>query len=806
MAVVILTLESPAAVLLAGAVSSDRASAAAGLAALQAPLPSPLVVQLATGDLARAATLVHDLATPSTSAVAQVLFRAGEAAKVVRAEHGPGRVIYWGGNRDASDWTSRGFWQHVFQQLLVDEFAEDVPWLDVSPAAATVTSSVNAVVHVSGSGLGEGDYAAVLLARGDFNGAEFRAVPVQVTVAPPRFLAKSTTGVEDWLGRPLPGNGSITSPVFQVIHAGSNGTIDPPAADGAPGGDDQVLAVYPEDVSVGRIGAGYEFSPGEGRFAETFSHNMTTALLQRAVYVRAWDGPTFEASVAYGDSALYAMQLVPDEQHDFGTWTVNHVPGYPDGLAASQDLNGNCLPDGWEILNGLNAQQPVTALAPTSSQLEAYGSFGTGGSGLNFPARMFLTGKFLFVLDSKNNAMKVWNRTNGTYVLSYGGVGSAAGKFSQPLGLGKDPRGNRFAVADTGNNRIQIFTFDGDTGAITFERQVGAYGTGAGQFYSPNAVAIGPIGRLHVADSGNHRIQVLDDATGAFILQFGAYGLGVGQFRTPRGLCVDSLGIVVVADTENNRLQAFNGAGLALWQLGSIGTNASEFAKPRGVQVAADGRIFVADTDNHRIQLFSATRTHIASFGGLGSAPGQLRFPYDLMPVDGADEMYVVDTWNHRIVRMQYRVDADGDGMDDQWEAEHGLNPADPSDAWADSDGDGICNVGEFQAGTDPQNSDSDGDGVPDGKEMGAGGNPGALDAGMIWMTRIAQAPLAVRWTVEAGGVYQLQSTTNPVAGASWTNLPGVVVTAGVDGAIGYTNAPASGTPSFLRAVQINAP
>jgi uncharacterized repeat protein (TIGR02543 family) len=51
---------------------------------------------------------------------------------------------------------------------------------------------------------------------------------------------------------------------------------------------------------------------------------------------------------------------------------------------------------------------------------------------------------------------------------------------------------------------------------------------------------------------------------------------------------------------------------------------------------------------------------------------------------------------------VELAIDADEDGIPDDWETEHGLDPADPADALEDADGDGQSNREEHRAQTDP--------------------------------------------------------------------------------------------------------
>jgi len=85
-------------------------------------------------------------------------------------------------------------------------------------------------------------------------------------------------------------------------------------------------------------------------------------------------------------------------------------------------------------------------------------------------------------------------------------------------------------------------------------------------------------------------------------------------------------------------------------------------------------------------------------------------------------------------------ADTDGDGIPDAWENAHGLN-ATVNDATLDADGDGLSNLAEFRAGTDPQNA----------------GSFFTVSA----MSILPTGELAVSWNAAAGKVYQIWTSND---------------------------------------------
>jgi DNA-binding beta-propeller fold protein YncE len=203
----------------------------------------------------------------------------------------------------------------------------------------------------------------------------------------------------------------------------------------------------------------------------------------------------------------------------------------------------------------------------------------------------------------------------------WGQVGVEAGQFNHPRGLAVGPDGNLYVV-DSDNNRIQVFDPNGlplrqwgsncnlaTTFGCVDPDGAGPLDFGDGQFQEPWGIDVAPDGRVYVADTWNHRIQVFD-TDGNFLNKWGRYGQTATEpdmFYGPRDLTVDAVGRVFVTDTGNKRVSVFDQDGQFLQQFGGGGAEPGQFEEPVGIDVDAEGNLYVADTWNQRIQIFDPT-------------------------------------------------------------------------------------------------------------------------------------------------------------------------------------------------------
>lgn len=246
----------------------------------------------------------------------------------------------------------------------------------------------------------------------------------------------------------------------------------------------------------------------------------------------------------------------------------------------------------------------------------------------------------------------------GEPILSFGTKGVGPGELRHPAGVAVDALDNIYVV-DSGNNRIQKFSRNGEFLAV-----VGEKGHKQLQFKSPFGIDIDPVtGKVYVADVQNQRIQVLNqDLT--YSHEFGGKGKNRGQFKQPHDVAVSVNGNVYVADSDNNRIQVFSCEGQFIQQFGREGKQESLLDKPKGIAVDCAENVVVSNTHQHQVCVFNAHGNLLLVLGKqgvfrrlnnptphqsmCGNAPGEFDHPLGVT-VDTGGFVYVLDQRNNRM-------------------------------------------------------------------------------------------------------------------------------------------------------------
>jgi tripartite motif-containing protein 71 len=72
------------------------------------------------------------------------------------------------------------------------------------------------------------------------------------------------------------------------------------------------------------------------------------------------------------------------------------------------------------------------------------------------PCSVVLIGDHVYLSDTGNHRISVWNAMDGSYLRGWGGRGEEIGQFEYPCGIASD--GGELVVADRNNHRLQMFT------------------------------------------------------------------------------------------------------------------------------------------------------------------------------------------------------------------------------------------------------------------------------------------------------------------------------------------------------------
>jgi len=136
-----------------------------------------------------------------------------------------------------------------------------------------------------------------------------------------------------------------------------------------------------------------------------------------------------------------------------------------------------------------------------------FGGYGTEEGRMNNPeAAKFNSEGMLYESDLKNDRIQIFTK-EGKFVKSFGTTGSGPGELKTPAGIGIDKDDNVY-VGEIGNDRIQVFDKNGNH--ITMW---GKTGSGDAEFGNIHGVFVDKkTGWVYIADTANNRIQIFKPA------------------------------------------------------------------------------------------------------------------------------------------------------------------------------------------------------------------------------------------------------------------------------------------------------
>ena len=366
---------------------------------------------------------------------------------------------------------------------------------------------------------------------------------------------------------------------------------------------------------------------------------------------------------------------------------VQAALSYPAGVAVDGSGNVYIADAGIHRVRRIDTAGVISTFAGSGEE----GFSGDGGlavrAALSYPVSVAVDGSGnLYVAGSESNRVRridtagVISTFAGSDHFTGDGGPAVQAALYYPSGVAVDGAGNLY-IADTDNTRIRKVD---STGTITTIAGTGEYGfSGDGgpavqaALSYPSGVAVDGAGNVYVTDSGNNRIRKVDSTgtitTTAGTGEYGFSGDGGPAVQAalsyPSGVAVDGAGNLYIADTGNYRIRKVDAtgtittiAGTGEYGFSGDGGPAVQAALdyPSGVAVDGAGNLYIADTGNYRIRKVDATGT-ITTIAGTGqidftgdggpAVQAALYYPRGVA-VDGAGNLYIADTVNDRIRKV----------------------------------------------------------------------------------------------------------------------------------------------------------
>lgn len=368
-------------------------------------------------------------------------------------------------------------------------------------------------------------------------------------------------------------------------------------------------------------------------------------------------GRLYIADAGNGRIQVFSVAAGPIFQAAFGAdGNGDGQLAYPSGVVVDSSLNayiadaGNnriqkfapnsgTNPTAWAFSGWLGSKDPNVA---TPGWLSGGSGLASNVSGaFKSPYGVGLAGdNRLLVADTNNNRVQVFDALTGLFVSGIGASGITSGQYNQPLFVGFAD--DQVLIADSSNARIQKSGLNGEFIA-QIRPDTSLLNT------RPGRIAVDPVRRrVYVLDTDDGSISVFG-LDGSIIEIIGSSGAGSSQFYKPEGLALDGNGNLYVADTGNARIQMISPEGSFSGHWGVYGTGGGQFVRPVALTVSPDSRhLYVVDYDLHRIQKFTVSGQFVKGWGSKGTSDDHFNNPSGVA-CSRTGELYIADTGNHRI-------------------------------------------------------------------------------------------------------------------------------------------------------------
>ena len=248
--------------------------------------------------------------------------------------------------------------------------------------------------------------------------------------------------------------------------------------------------------------------------------------------------------------------------------------------------HGIAVRDNGDIVVAEQGAHCVTTLNKIGELMKRFGTYGSKEGDCTNGVAITNDGHILVTDNHRLHKLT----TDGVCVKSLGGEVSGSGQlqFYYPNGITVHHTTEQIFVADSSNNRIQVFNND-----LAFSHSITRWFTNP--LNEPFDVALDNEGYLYVAEFCNHCITKLT-TEGKFITSFGSEGSAPGQLSCPSSLTINN-NLVYVGERGNHRVSIFDVNGTFLHCFGKRGSREGELYSPFGITIDTYGNLYVSDTN-----------------------------------------------------------------------------------------------------------------------------------------------------------------------------------------------------------------